>query len=432
MIHRAFHSLVFVVLSLCPSGLFADAKSNLSLTNAFELAKKQSEKLGQSRDAVEVAKARYEQALAAIYPSVTASANQRIRDTATGQNVFNSTGGSSDNTVRSSSKHPFGTTISVQQPIFAGFRDVFLYQAAKFEERAKEYDAYRVEELLFQDVAEAFLQVRLFEEDRAVLVNMKRTLVDRIAELKHFIELGKSRDSEELAAKADLADVESTLVQTEKMLATSREALAFLTGQPASVLTLSNQPVPPNLEPLDALIERAKHRADLLAAAQRLSSAERQTKASHRERWPSISLQGNVYPYENPNNESDWDLLFRAELPIFDGGAISGRVHEREAIEHASSLAATEAMRTAETEVRTAFIQRKEACRQVSVLEDLYQANNNNLAAQRREYKLGVVTNLDVLESIRQIQNAQRRKVAAIIECQLESVRLTIAAGGPA
>jgi outer membrane protein TolC len=49
--------------------------------------------------------------------------------------------------------------------------------------------------------------------------------------------------------------------------------------------------------------------------------------------------------------------------------------------------------------------------------------------SQRADYKLGIVTNIDVLQAIRQVEDAKRRLLAAGVESHINSIKLAVASG---
>jgi len=416
------------LLALQASTALADTTKSLGLMECYQLAELQSERLAISKNEIKIAEAQYNQAFAKILPHVSARATQRFRESTNSRSSFNSDGSLSDSAT-TSSRHPFQTALTLQQPIFSGFRDIFLFEAAKLEKAAREHESKRAADLLFLDVSEAFHQVSLYSQDLKVLADIENVLRQRIEELNRFIGLGRSRQSEALAAQADLDQVLSTQVETAKLLAATKEVLAFLTGVAAERLTIDQKPInwaPPSLETLS---EQALLRADILAADSRFASGKKQVLAVERERWPSISLQGDYYPYQDPDNENDWDLLFRMEFPLFEGGEIDARIAEQRAVNFSQLLSLSEAKRSAQKEVRTAFANFQNSCKQTEVLKKLLTTSQQNLESQRKDYELGVVTNIEVLQAIQRTQDARRDLLEAKIECELNLSKLGVAAG---
>jgi outer membrane protein len=411
--------------------LWAEPQTQLTLEETYSLALKQSENLQRQVQDIRAAEARYQEAIGALYPNIHALATQRFRNTTSaGGNPTTTEVNNNLGSFRASSKHPFETSINVRQPIFSGFRDILLSQAFKGEVRALKFDTERNKELLYQDVADVFHQVAYYTDDLKILKKSANVLDKRIDELKQFIKLGKSRDSEIAAAQSDLADIEATFARVTGLLGASKELLAFLLGKSADSFEVTPSPAKEVPGALESLISQATNRADIRASLERVDSAKKELTAAQREHWPSIALEGNYYPYEDPDTGRDWDVLFRFDVPLYEGGAIDARIEQSRAKERSSILTAQENTRAAERDVRTAFTNVKASLSEIERLKSLLASARKNYDAQHRDYELGVVTNLEVLAAIRLVQNAERRLLESEFDYRTNLVKLKIAAGG--
>jgi outer membrane protein len=423
-------------LALAPAAFISAARpvraelpEVLSLPQAYELALKQSEPLMRNAEEVKAAEARYKEAWSHLYPQVHFGVTQRLRDGSSDSNGGSSGVSFTETGTSSRSKHPFQTSLTVEQPLFTGFRDFYIIEAAEFDINASRYDQTRHTELLYSDVADIFLQIVYFEKVLKLYDKTDQVLGERISDLKRFIDLGKSRASEIEAAEADRADLGAAKAQTQGLLDASREMLAFLVGRPAAELALSSDNVPYLPPGLDELIASSRNRSDIRAASERVSGAGKELIASERERWPVVSLTGNAYPYSDPDDNRNWDLLVKMDLPIFEGGGIDARVEQSRAKERSAELSAQELRRIAEREVRVSYSQVTAARSEAARLKKLLEATRKNYQSQRKDYELGVVTNLEVLDAIRSVQNAERRLLEAETTISRNFVRLQVAAG---
>ena len=420
------YGTVFTLFS--PGSSVADDTAALSLSDCYQLALTQSESLQRKGEDVKAAEARYREALSAIYPNLHAGATQRVRD------GNSSSGGSSsvDFTSTGSSaqgKHPFQTSLTLTQPIFTGFRDFYLIQASEFEIQASKFDQTRSAELLYQDTADIFHQVVYFEKVLKLFQKTDRVISQRINDLRRFVDLGKSRTSEIEAAEADKADLGAATAQTSGLLDATKEMLAFLIGRPVAEIRLNPASAPVEPKPLDDLLSQGRERADIHAEKQRVAGASKELIASTRERWPVISFVGNAYPYSDPDDNRIWDMLVKLDVPIFEGGGIDARIEQSRVKERNAQLSAQEIARVADREIRVAYSDVRASREEVDRLKTLLNATKKSYESQRRDYELGVVTNLDVLAAIRDVQNAERRLLEAETSVQRNLVRLQVAAG---
>ena len=424
-------ALLFLVVVLSLADWCSAEPEELSLTECFRLAITQSESLQRTAQEIRAAEARYQEAVSLLYPTLNLAATQRFRDSLSSSSSVssNDTPGGGSNNLNVRSKHPLDTALVLRQPIFTGFREYYTAQATKREIAAVGFDKQRQSELLYQDVATIYYQIGFLQEDLTILKRTERALEERVGDLRRFVELGKSRDSEIEAAMSDQADTEAVQARISGLLDSSKELLAFLVGRLADDFSIRDRTNLPTVRGLDELLAAARNRADIKASSARVESAATELLASERERWPTISFEGNLYPYQDPDTERQWDALFRFQLPIFDGGGIDARVEQSRAKEKSLQLAEQQVRRLAERDVRVAHSAALSSLTELQRLQKLLETRRKNYTSQRRDYELGVVTNLEVLDAIRNVQEAERRLLEAKTRLRTNVVELQVAAG---
>lgn len=429
-VKNAFHNLLLSIGLLCLSSPLRAESPSLTLSEAYKKALIKSETIGISKEQANSAQARYEEALAALFPQFRSVTNQRFRnDVAFGRNSVAGNDLATSGSSRALSKHPLESTITLSQPIFSGFREYFATKAEKAGVQAARLDQKREEELLYQDVAEVFYQTLYYQEDTKILSTSIKILTDRINELKKFVELGKSRQSEIEAAFADNASLEATHAQSQGLLNASKEMLAFLIGEEASTITSLKQPQESPPPPLQELLNRGELRSDIQANLERASGAHNMVTVAKRERWPNLSLNGTYYAYEDPDINREWEMLLRLDIPLFDGGAIGARIDQSRAQERTALLTAQQTRRVAERDIRIAYSDVLSSKKESLKLKALVDAAQKNYEAQHADYGHGVVTNVDVLNALKTLQDAKRRYLTSRATLQTNIAKLRVATG---
>ena len=432
--HRLF-SILFGCCWLCFNG--PEAWAQLTLYQCFELAEERSSEVLGTREQVLAANARYTQAFASVLPTINFVVDQRYRNSIDFGRVPVPGGSSAEDpsTITGGrggtvGKNQIEGVLRVSQPIFSGFRDFILVDAAKETIIASEHTAHRAQDVLKTAVASAFYQTLTYISDRATLRRTLDVLHQRVSELQRFRELGKARESEVLAAESELFDTQALLANTEGLLSASRELLAFFVGERGRTESLISTEDSPELAPLDDYLARSLNRSDLLAAEHQLTAQSHIARATSRQRWPAISFEGNGYVFEDPERTRDWDLLFRLNIPLFEGGAIDARRAEEESKSRALLAERDSLRRFVEQEVRSAYAELAASQSEAKVLAQLMQVSQKNFEAQKSDYELGVVTNLEVLSSIRRMHDAERRAKATELAAKLARIKLQFATGG--
>ena len=290
----------------------------------------------------------------------------------------------------------------------------------------------RAKQLLYQDVVRAYLDLLAAQDDiriRGVLVDIT---ADRVRELKDFRKVGRARASERLAAESQLALYFAQMESSRAVELDAQLRLAFLTGLDER-LELKSVSAPVGMPDLGAVVAKARARADVESRRSDAQAAERSVKAVTRQRWPQISLDGNYYLQRPPSFTSDvkWDATITGSLPLYFGGEIGAQKRQQQARLRASRQALSAAERTAVLETKSAHQNLQSSVWIVSALDNAERLAAENAKSQAADYRLGQVTNLEVLGSLNALQQTRLQQNTARLDAYWSRVRLEIAAGVP-
>lgn len=428
-------SLVFFLLSALigilglPNYLCA---TPLSLNDCYQQVLERRETLKQREADIEGAQARYDQAVAELFPRVAINANQRYRDNpfygSLTRGTFNDPStGLPRSRVLGRSLSEVSATLS--QPLFRGFREFALSRASEAEQASLRQQLIRDRQLVYLDVADLFYQILLYQEQESALSRTQQTFRLRVKELKEFIALGKSKESEQFAAEAELAQQALTKEQTRRLLVASREVLSSLLGISVSDIELvqlqENQAIPL----VGQLLLKAKNRSDILARQQSERMINELISAEKRNWWPSLDLDLTSIQVDDPNRNRDWEALMRLSIPVFDGGRISSRVAEQQARLKRAQAESAEQYRIAEQEVRVSHQNLFHSHSASKQARELLQARQKSYLAQLSDYRSGRVTNLDVLNALSLLQQSELSLIESRFTEANDHARLRVASG---
>jgi outer membrane protein TolC len=405
----------------------------LTLKECAQRALLISESLSERRIEIEQARERYRQALSELYPELGLSLQQRIRGPSN-FGVLASTGSdvSSDPAGRRSrglGATQFEAAFTVHQPLFRGFREFLLADAATEERESLSATEKRNQELLYQEVAATFQQVLLYHDDLDILARSKSVFLDRIKELRSFAALGRTRESEVVAAESDLAAIAVTKEAVGGLERATKEYLAFLVNLPAEEFTLHGENPSFNIPPLGGLLARAEKRSDSLSADAAHRAALLRATSIRRELWPEANLDGTAYALDDPDRSRVWEILLRLDVPLFDFGRVDAKASEADLAARRAALARQRIARQVRFEVKESSTRLASAIAEYKALESLVASRKKNHTLQREDYALGVVTNLDVLNAIRLLYESERQLREAKARVAIEEANLAVAAG---
>jgi outer membrane protein len=394
----------------------AFAVEPLTLDEYFTAALARSETIATQGELIRQAEERYRQATAALYPTLSGIGTYMWQDRG------------ALNTTLSPTRQP-NARLALTQPVFRGFREFAQLRQTQALVDAQGADTQQARIQLFKDVAQNFFDVLAIEQDLMNLDEQIEQNRQREAELQERIRIGRSRLGEVLTVQATIGTLRAEVESRKAELAAAREAFAFLSGLPAATALRDSETLPDAMEPLDVYLAHIPARPDVKAARQRLGAADEGIAVVRGEHWPTLDLSANRYLERSGNLENvDWDVQLALTVPLYAGGAVQSRVREAQSRREQAALAVSQAERQAQQEVRalhqTAILDRN----QVAALEKATDAARKNYEAQKRDYRLGLVTNLDVLQALTAYQENERALDRARFAAKLNFLRLEAAA----
>jgi outer membrane protein len=382
---------------------------------AVRLAVERNPSLQQAAADILRAQALLRQASSAVLPSVAAGA------VTTTLNEGREFGGNV-----ATPRNQLVASLSVSELLFAPVQWAF---------RAQSADNVRVSEALGAETrrqvasaaAQAYLAViarsRVFDAQ----VRARDTARAHYELARRQRELGAGSRLNELRAQQSLSSDEALVEQAALDVARAQEALGVLVALdgPATTVDEPALEVPVDLSAAVARLFQA--RSDVQAATAREQAATRVLHDSWKEWLPSVT--GLFQPqYVNPETlfqpAWSWRAQVQASVPIFDGGARSGRRLERQAVLDQARVGLTAAERQARSDVRTAQDGVRHASSALTSARAAAELARQVVDIVNVSFQAGASTNIEVIDAQRAARDADT--AAAVAEDQLRQARLAL------
>lgn len=374
----------------------------LTLKDCYELALKQSESIAINKETINEAEGRFVQALGLILPHVSFSSTDTRMDKDGTSGLF----------PQKSRKRGF----VISQTLFSGFKEFISMSGSSSERRQREYETRRAEQLLLSDVAAAFY---LFIEQRENLKALRTTraaLINRIQELQDRERIGRSRTSEVVTVQTQLYAIDAQIESGKSQEAIASQLLEFLTGQPVGSIADSSS-APAVLNAQTGYLSKAVERPDVMAAREAWTVARKLASVKKTDLLPSVSVSGNYYTSKSTQpQDSEWDAALSVNVPIFKGTETYGAIMEANAKARESEYSYRRARRLAEQDIKDSYQIFNAAMLQKDALKKAFTSARLNYTLQRKDYRLNLVNNLDVLQAIQTLQDARISYVHALYE----------------
>jgi outer membrane protein len=400
----------------------ASQAAGVTLAECYQKARQISENIGISAENYRLLQAQYRAQLGSILPHADWIKSQYYQDSSNTSGPNGATGSSL------LAVQPL-SYFQLQQPIFAGFRDWAVVDITKSQQEQAKLNQVLTDLQLLSDVATAFYASLTLQDQLAVFREIRKLNQDQVDQLNHWVNVGRSRPSEVLSAETQLASVDAQIEDTLRSLAQSRHLLVFLTGVPADVPLKDDPPEPPALT-LDEAVNRSGKRPEIMSAAEGVHQADLNLRYARGGHFPTIGFLGRYYT-ERVGFLSDvrWDANITLDVPLYEGGSTQAQVREARSQQIIAQLTLSRTKRDVERGVRTAYDELTHAFSEAQAYDKAVQLAAKNYEVQKKEYRLGMINNLELLQLLTNMQNVRGQWLISRANAKLDDVRLRVSMG---
>ena len=412
---KTITAYVFAAALLFPAAVpsFSEDRVVLNLNDCFSRSKENSQTLKAQDEIRKQAYQRVIEAKGGLFPNLSYQYYKTYQDTA---------GDVLPGEVTTSKAE-------LTQPLFEGFTRVNAFKANKKELNRQQFLYEVVNRQLLSGVANAFYTFASHESDYMDIGDTIDLLGQRVTELNARVNLGKSRSSEVLVVQSAIASFKAQQEQTKGDGADSLENLSYLTGVDSSKISIADDtPEVTAAEPLDSSLERALNRSDMRAMMEQIDEQKYLVGIAKGVFSPTLDLDANYYLGRSytANANSKWDLTFSVYFPIFQGGVSLAKVREQQSILRQLEDQRLDLERSIRKEVQTFYRELVSAIAQAEALKDAYNKADESYKLQLRDYRLGLVENIDVLQSMNSFLDAKTSLDRSHLKAKAYAVLLDI------
>lgn len=409
--------------------LFADdngySRNALTLEDCYKQALIKNEKLQIQRERIIQFEQNYKEALGNIFPKISFQFTERFQDTSGvegGESSFAKT------FVRSDSPE---AKFVLQETLFSGFMEYAGLSSLKASIARERFSQENLKRVLFLDIVRAFYTVVLLDKNLENVQKIIALAEERLSELIRRVEIGKSRRSEVLSMESQIATLKAEEEKIRGDREKALELLFFLTGMTSEKVKLIDEMPDVNSVPSEEeLLSRLSTRPDFLAIKKDLESKKYSLKVEKRSLLPTVSLLGDYYLKRVGFQEPiDWDIYITLDVPLFQGGSGLARVKEASSVLREAEFNQSLLIRQEETEIRRMIVGLNSSITQKKFLENAFAKMEESYKLYIKEYRLGLVNNLEVIQAMNNMLESKMKLDSASIENKLALIELRVTAG---
>ncbi len=333
-------------------------------------------------------------------------------------------------------RHMFGGSIFLTQPVFMGGAIVAMNKIADIGEdlAANSADARR-QETLYQ-IDQAYWQVVSLRHKQKLAEGYLDLVKKLDGDVQKMIREGVATRSEGLSVSVKVNEAEMAVMKVNDGLTLSKMLLCQLCGLPVDEqVTLAD-------EETDQLATAATidafHKEDYLENRHEMKMLQNMVDIGHQTtnmlkagHLPQVLLMGG-YTATNPNVYNGfqrklggaWNVAVMMRIPIWNWGDVAYKVRAAKGATTIASLELEEAREKMELQVNQSNFRVNEANKKLELALTSQQRAEENLRTANLGFKEGVISSTTVMEAQTAWLQAQSQRIDAEIDVQLSRVNL--------
>lgn len=431
----------FAVIALCAASIGAHAQSRRSLTveQAIQIGVENSKTLHSSGEKIEAADARTSELGTSQLPSLKFTGSYtRLSDVPPFTITIPGVG---TETVSSTILNNYNLQLSLQQPIFAGFRISGGISAAEHSAEATRLDFDKDRRDFIYTVRVAYWNVFKAAEARKVVDESFGQVSAHLKDVQNLESQGMATTNDVLKVKVQQSNVKLQQIDAANNVQLASMMLDNLIGLPldteidvASAAAMS----PHAFGDTRALVQQAlDKRPDVKAMTERVKAADDGVTVARGGWYPQIALFG-TYTFARPNSrifptrdqfDGTWAAGINATWDVWTWGTAGHQTAQAKAQLAQSEDGLGLIKDGIALEVGQNALLVSKAKERISVAQETVSQAEENLRVTNDKFKMGLILNSEVLDAEISLQQAKLGYTQSIVDFELAEAGLEKAIG---
>jgi len=404
----------------------ASAQTTLTFDEALKRALAVNNSVEQSRESVGVAQAQKAQLFSAVMPRISITGDLTRNSI---QRTFGSDSGGDSVTILP--RDNWGYRLILQQPVFAGRRELRAYSQAKLNVENAKQSSRLAEDATILRVASTYLAV--VNADRRIDIEKRNVELaeKRLKQAQAFYSAGE-------VTKVDVFRAETAMKAAQRLMEVAVQSREHATAQLREDLDLQGPiavaEVPqtwPAMPSEEQLVARAtESRPDVEVAENNVRIAKLEVQKQRGFWWPTVTFEGGWINQKTafPADQYKYGTL-HFNIPIFQAGEVQARVAGAKHQEKGAELALDTAKAGAREDVHTALADLHAAETGLQLATEQLEAAQAEYDQAFELYRAQEATSLDVAASETSLADARRAVAEETLNRDLAGLRVWFAAG---
>ncbi len=346
--------------------------------------------------------------------------------------------GTDPNEVRPAAwRNAYGTSVTLQQPIFNGGALKAQLNMAQANESQTQYSFFEKRQETILNTMAAFYGVLKANEFLALAQRTLSATEAKLASTRRMFENGLRNRAEVLRWEVALASDRGQWIEAKNNAALARARLAQVLGiNIDSTYTFKPEPYEPEekLQPLEYYLELGRRRNPSVSAfSANLDLQQSQIQLARSNFFPKVNL---IYNYQWETNNTlaldsfkTWTFGIGVNIPLFNSFADYAKLQEARARFTQMQHAQEEFLQGLALQIRQAYLNVQSAAQRVKIAKKGAELAEENLRVINNTFSVGMAANIDLIDARVAATRAQANLIQARFDYLLSMAQLKKATG---
>ncbi len=424
---------IFLLTGILSVNSFGQETRRLSLEESIQIGLKNSELIHSSQMKVNYAEAKWSEVNTYRLPSLKLNAAY-TRLSEIEPFILNTPFGNFD--IQPSIVNNYNIKLSLQQPIFTGFKLSSGSNIAEYNYEAQKQEYTKDEKQLIYDIKNAYWSLFKVTKVKSVVDENIDLIKAHLSDVKNFFENGISTKNDVLKVQVQLAEAQLRQIDADNGVKLARSNLNNVIGLPLATDTEVQSDVvldENNAQDLDQLIQEAiENRPELKAMDFRLKAGESGVTMAESGWYPQIYLAGD-YIYARPNQRifpaedkfnGTWDVSVGLSWDIWNWLATSDQTQQAEAQLEQVKDGYKSLKDGISLEVTQNYLNLLKAKEKVMASDQSVHQAEENYRVTNETFKNGLALNSDLLDAEFALLQAKTNYIQSLADYELAKAGL--------
>ena len=331
--------------------------------------------------------------------------------------------------------------LSLQQPLFTGFKLWSLKAAAGENYKAEESSYNSSVNDAALNIETAFWNYYKVKQLKSVLDENLKLIKKHLDDTRNFLANGLATQNDVLKLEVEYSNIQLQIIDAENNVDIARLnfnrilSLPLQSNTDINIKSMDTSFINYNIG--DILKEAENKRNDLKALEHRITASDKGITAANGGWFPSIFLIGDYY-YSKPNQryfpvvnefKNTWDVGITLQWDIWNWGLTSSQVTTAEQTKIQTQTAYEQLKDAIGVEVYQAYLNYSRTLKKVKVSRQSVEQADENYRIIQDKYDQQVATSTDLIDAEVSVRQAKTNLTNSLVDFQLAKVQLEKAIG---